>query len=90
MTTDETYEAFQAAQNPPPPPPRRSFLPEQSWGISTPSHTPMFSPEEIRAAHESWVNVLKGVMPNCSEFQLRSMAMDRAVSELQASRAETL
>jgi hypothetical protein len=50
----------------------------------------MFSPEEIRAAHESWVNVLKGVMPNCSEFQLRSMAMDRAVSELQASRAETL
>jgi hypothetical protein len=42
----------------------------------------MFSPEEIRAAHDSWMNVLKGVMPGCNEFQLGSMAMDRAVSEL--------
>jgi hypothetical protein len=53
---------------PPPPPPRRSYLPEPTWGTSTSSHTLMFSPEVLGAAHEAWVNVLKGVMPNCSEF----------------------
>jgi hypothetical protein len=50
----------------------------------------MFPDEELLAAHGHWVNMLKAVMPNCSEMQLKSMAMDRAIAELQASRAETL
>ena len=67
MPIDE-YIHMVSAEDAPPPPPRRSYLPEPTWGTSTSSHTLMFTPEEIRAAHEVWVNVLKGVMPNCSEF----------------------
>jgi hypothetical protein len=50
----------------------------------------MFADEEVLAAHGHWVNMLKAVMPDCSELQLKTMAMDRAIAELQASRAETL
>ena len=73
-----------------PPPPKRTFLPEPEWGTSSSAHTPMFNAGEIKATHEAWVNILKGVMPNLSETQLSNMAMDRAISELQVGRAETI
>jgi hypothetical protein len=50
----------------------------------------MFNAGEIKATHEAWVNILKGIMPNLSETQLSNMAMDRAISELQVGRAETI
>jgi hypothetical protein len=50
----------------------------------------MFTDDEVLAAHGHWVNMLKAVLPNCSEMQLKTMAMDRAIAVLQASRAETL
>ena len=50
----------------------------------------MVADNEVLAAHGHWVNMLKAVLPNCSELQLKTMAMDRAIAELQASRAETL
>jgi hypothetical protein len=50
----------------------------------------MFTDEEVLAAHGHWVNMLKAVMPDCSELQLKTMAMDRAIAELKDSRAETL
>jgi hypothetical protein len=50
----------------------------------------MFADDEVLAAHGHWVNMLKAVMPNCSELQLKTMAMDRAIAELKDSRAETL
>jgi hypothetical protein len=34
--------------------------------------------------------MLKAVMPDCSELQLKTMAMDRAIAEFKDSRAETL
>jgi hypothetical protein len=68
MPIHEYGHIVSAVEEVPPPPARKPFLPEPTWGTSISSHTPMFTPEEIRAAHEAWVNVLKGVMPNCSEF----------------------
>jgi hypothetical protein len=50
----------------------------------------MFNADEIKATHETWVNILKGIMPNLSETQLSNMAMDRAISELQVGRTETI
>jgi hypothetical protein len=42
----------------------------------------MFADDEVLAAHGHWVNMLKAVLPNCSEMQLKTMAMDRAIAEL--------
>ena len=43
----------------------------------------MFADDEVLAAYGHWVNMLKAVLPNCSELQLKTMAaMDRAIAEL--------